>query len=63
MVMTDQQASELTKPRIASLHNPTALITPQFAPIFVAPSMVVLPVGRNRFNPSLLQSLTQRSES
>jgi hypothetical protein len=25
--------------------------------------MVVLPVGRNRFNPSLLQSLTQRSES
>jgi len=59
MLMTDQQASELTKPRIGSLHNPAALITPQFAPIFVAPSLVVLAVGRNQFNPSLLQALTQ----
>ena len=59
MLMTDQQASELTKPRMGSLHNPAALITPQFAAIFVAPSLVVLAVGRNQFNPSLLQALTQ----
>lgn len=60
MLMTDQQASELTKPRMSSLHNPTALITPQFAPIFVAPSLVVFPVRRNQFDAALLQSLAQR---
>ena len=59
MFMTDQQSSELTEPGVGSLYNPAALITPQFAPIFVAPSLVVLPVGRNQFNPSLFQSLTQ----
>ena len=60
MLMTDQQSSELTEPRIGSLHNPAAFITPQFAPIFVAPSLIVLAVGRNQFNPSLLQSLAER---
>ena len=59
MLMADQQAAELTEPGVGSLHNPAALITPQFAAIFVAPSLVVLPVGRNQFNPSLFQALTQ----
>src|ERR1700693_4812833 len=59
MLMADQQAAELTEPGVGSLYNPSALITPQFAPIFVAPSLVVLAVGRNQFNPSLLQALTQ----
>src|ERR1035437_9147316 len=59
MFMTDQQSSELTEPGVGSLHNPAALITPQFAPIFVAPSLIVLAVGRNQFNASLLQALTQ----
>ena len=59
MLMTDQQAAKLTEPRIGSLYNPAALITPQFAPIFVTPPLIVLPVGRNQFNPALLQSLTQ----
>jgi hypothetical protein len=45
MLMTDQLASELTKPCVGSLHDPAALITPQFAPIFVAPSLIVPPVG------------------
>jgi hypothetical protein len=59
MFMANQQASELAEPGVGSLHNPAALITPQFAPIFVAPSLVVFAVGRNQFNPSLFQSLTQ----
>ena len=57
--MTDQQASELTEPRIGSLHNPAAFVPPQFATIFVAPSLIVLPVRRNQFDPALFQSLTQ----
>src|SRR5271157_5595046 len=60
MLMPDQQASELTKPCVGSLHDPTANIAPQFTSILVAPFLVVLPVGRNQFNPSLLQALTQR---
>jgi hypothetical protein len=60
MLMTNQQSAELTKPSVGSLHNPTANITPQFTSIFVAPFLVVLPVGRNQFDASLLQSLAQR---
>jgi hypothetical protein len=41
MLMTDQQASELTKPCVGSLHDPTANIAPQFTSIFVAPFLVV----------------------
>src|SRR5271157_83879 len=36
------------------------LLTPQFAPVFVAPFLIVLPVRRDQFNASLLQPLTQR---
>jgi len=57
--MTDQQAAELTEPGVGSFHNPAALITSQFASILVAPSLVVLPVGGNQFDPFLLQALTQ----
>src|SRR6202158_3218559 len=59
MLMADQKAVELTKPGRDSVHHTEALITPQFPPIFVSPSLVVLPVGRNQFNPSLFQALTQ----
>ena len=52
--MPNQQTAELTKPRVGSLHDPAALIRPQLAPIFVAPFLVVLAVGGNQFDPSLL---------
>ena len=58
--MTHQQAAELSEPRIGSLHDPTALVAPQFASIFVTPLPVVLAVRRNQFDASLLQSPTQR---
>ena len=60
MLMTHQQAAELSEPRIGSLHDPTALVAPQFASIFVTPLPVVLAVRRNQFDASLLQSPTQR---
>ena len=47
MLMTNQQSAELPKSDIGSLHNPVANVTPQFASILVAPSLVVLPVGSN----------------
>jgi hypothetical protein len=54
MLMPNQQTAELTKPCVGSLHDPAALITPQFAPIFVASFLVVLAVGGNQFDPSFL---------
>src|SRR5271157_2660936 len=41
MLMTNQQATELTEPRVGSLHDPAALVAPQFASIFVTPFLVV----------------------
>ncbi len=60
MLMTNQQATELSEPSVGALHNPAVLVTPQFASILVAPFLVVLPVGRNQFDAPLLQPLTQR---
>src|SRR5271166_6467646 len=60
MLMTNQQPAKLAEPGVSSFHDPAALITPQFAPILVAPFLIVLPVRRNQFNASLLQPLTQR---
>ncbi len=60
MLMTNQQSAELAKPCIGSLHDPATQIPPQFTAIFVAPFLVVLAVGRNQLDASLLQSLTQR---
>src|ERR1035437_3424051 len=60
MLMTNQQAAKLAEPGVGSFHDPAALIASQFAPIFVAPLLIVLPVRCNQFNASLLQPLTQR---
>src|ERR1035441_3946880 len=60
MLMTLQQAAKLPEPGIGSLHDPTALVAPQFAFVFIAPFLVLGPVRRNQFDASLLQSPTQR---
>ncbi len=63
MLMTNQQPAELAEPGVGSLHDPAALITPQFASIFVAPLLVVLPVRRDQFDASLLSRSRSGSES
>ena len=60
MLMTNQQSAKLAKPCMGSLDNPAANVAPQFASIFVAPLLVVLPVGRNEFDAAFLESLSQR---
>ena len=60
MLMTNQQSAELSKPCVGSLHDPAAFVSSEFASIFVTPSFVVLPVGRDQFDASLLESLAQR---
>ena len=59
MFMANQQSAKLAEPRVGSFHDPAALITPQFAPILVAPLLVVLPVRRDQFHASFLQPLPQ----
>ena len=60
MLMTNQQSAELPEPGIGSFHDPSPFVASQFAAIFVSPPFVVLPVRRDQFDASLLQSLAQR---
>ncbi len=61
--MAYRQSAELTEPSVSSLDNPASLVAAQFAPVFVAPMLVVLPVRRNQLDAALLQSLRSGSES
>jgi len=45
MFMTNQQSPKLSEPRVGSLHDPAALVTTEFASIFV-PSFFVVPAIR-----------------
>jgi len=60
MLMAHQQSSELSKPGVGSFDDPTALIAAQFAPIFVTPLPIVLPVRCDQLDAAFLQSLAQR---
>ena len=60
MLMTDQQSSELAKPGVGSFDDPAPLVAAQFAPIFVTPLLIVLPVRRDQLDAAFLQSLAQR---
>jgi hypothetical protein len=58
--MMNQQSSELAQPGVGSFDDPTPLVASQFAPIFVAPVPIVLPVRRDQLDAAFLQSLAQR---
>ena len=60
MLMTNQQSAELTEPGIGSLHDPAAFVASHFASVFIPPPLIVLSVGRDQFDGTLLQSFTQR---
>jgi hypothetical protein len=60
MLMTNQQAAKLSEPRIGSFQDPSAFISAELSAIFIAPSLVVLPVRRNQFNTALFEALAQR---
>ncbi len=57
--MSYEQAPELSEPCISSFDDPAALVTAQLASIFVTPLLVVLPVGGDQFDSSLLQPFPQ----
>ena len=59
MFMPNQESSELTEPRVGSLDDPAALVATQFPSVFVTPLLVVLSIGCDQFDTSLLQSLAQ----
>ena len=61
MLMTNQQSAELTEPGIGSLHDPAPFVSPQSCVhLRSACPLVVLPVGRDQLDGSLLQPLAQR---
>ena len=59
MFVTNQRSAKLAEPGIGSLHDPTAFVAPQLTSVFVAPFLVVRPVGCNQLLTSLLQLLAQ----
>ena len=60
MLMTHQQSAELAQPGVGAFDDPTPPVAAQFAPIFVAPAPIVLPVRRDQLDAAFLQSFTQR---
>jgi len=58
--MSYQESSELAEPRVGPLDDPTAFVSAQFPPVFVAPLLVVLSIRGNQFDASLLQAPAQR---
>ena len=57
--MVNQRAAELTERGIGSLDDPSAFVAAQFAAIFVAPSFVVAPIGRDQLDAAFLQTFPQ----
>jgi hypothetical protein len=60
MLMTNQQAAELPEPRVGSLHDPAAEVTPQLAAVFILPLLAGRAVRHNQLDASLFQPLAQR---
>jgi len=58
--MTNQQPAELSQPSIGPLHNPAALVSSEFASVFVPPMFVVLPIGHDQFDTVAAQAFAQR---
>lgn len=48
--MAHQQSAELAEPGVGSLDDPATLVAAQFAPIFVTPMLVVLPLRRKQLD-------------
>ena len=59
MLVTNQQSAKLSEPCIGSFYNPSAFVAAELAAIFITPQFVVLPVRRDQFDASLLESLAQ----
>jgi hypothetical protein len=57
--MSYQESPKLAEPCVGSLDDPAALVSAQFPPIFVPPSLVVLPIWGDQFYASLFQTLAQ----
>ena len=60
MLMTDQQAAELTEPGIGPLDDPATFVTSEFATIFVAPLFVIAAVRNDQIYAAFFQPFAQR---
>jgi len=62
MLMANRQTAELTEPCVGAFDDPAAFVSPQLAPILIAPVLVVAPVGHDQLDAPLLQPLVQHRQ-
>jgi hypothetical protein len=60
MLKMNQQAGRLSEPGNGSFYNPSALVAVELAPLFIAPSLIVLSLRRNQFNDSPFEPFAER---
>src|ERR1700675_4150566 len=60
MLMADQQTAELAEPGVGAFDDPAPTVTAKFASVLVLALPIVLPVGNDQFDATLLQTLAQR---
>jgi len=58
--MAHEESAELTEPRIGAFDDPSALVAPELAPVFVAPVLAVLAVWDDEVDASFLEPFSQR---
>jgi hypothetical protein len=60
MVVTDQNAAELTEPCVGALNLPPSFVASQFSSVFISLLQTVVPVRCNQFDTSPFPPLPQR---
>jgi len=58
--MANEESAELTKPGVGAFDDPSPLVAPEFAPVFVSPKLAVFAVRNDEVDASLLQPFAQR---
>jgi len=58
--MTDEESAELTEPGVCSFNDPPAFVSPELSAIFIFSLRVVVAVGNDEVDASLLEPFAQR---
>ncbi len=58
--MSHEESAELTEPDVRVFDDPSGLVAPELAPVFVAPVLAVLEIRNDEVDASFLEPFSQR---